>query len=161
VHQSSILLFILTIGTLSITITKLSPALAHEGATGIVKERMDAMEEMGKQSKRITRMFKNKEPVDATSIVTTANLFIKHGNKMQSLFPDSDQSRMKTRALPILWEEWQDFAQKTDEFVLLSENLKLKAESNNTSHKDLATAFRDTALSCRECHKKYRKPKKK
>lgn len=159
--RRNLTLFItLTIATISLAAATRNLALAHDGATGIVKERMDAMEEMSKQSKKITRIIKNKEPIDTASLINTADLFLKHGNKMQSLFPDSEHSRMKSEALPAVWEDWQDFTRRIDEFVLLSKNLKTQAESNATN-KELTTAFRDTALSCRGCHKKYRKRKKK
>ena len=152
--------------TLKITITGLCIAmscavLAHSGATGIVKERMDAMKDMGKMSKQITAMFKGKTRFEHSALVEAADAFVIHGNEMKALFPDTHDSRMgkKTEALPKIWEDEEGFSEAVDEFIELSESLQLTV-SDTQDEQVLKKAFLQTAKSCRSCHKKYRKPKR-
>ena len=41
---------------------------AHSGATGIVKERMDAMKDIGRATKLVAAMFQGKQPYDAAAV---------------------------------------------------------------------------------------------
>ncbi|MCP4407303.1 MAG: cytochrome c, partial [Gammaproteobacteria bacterium] len=43
-------------------------AIAHGGATAIVKERMDAMSAISKAMKTISQMMQGKEPYDAAAV---------------------------------------------------------------------------------------------
>ena len=63
--------------------------LAHGGATGIVKERMDAMASMGKAMKSITPMMQGTAAYDAGAVKRAASVFEKHsGEAMTKLFPE-------------------------------------------------------------------------
>lgn len=133
---------------------------AHSGATGIVKERMDAMKDMGDQSKIVADMFKGKSAFDKNTLLSTTDSFIKHGGEMAELFPDTTESRQgaMTEALPKIWEEWDEFSEKVSEFEELSRTLKSTAESTDDVG-ELRKAFFKTTKSCSGCHKRFRKPK--
>lgn len=135
-------------------------AYSHSGVTGIVKERMDAMKDMGDKSKAVANMFKGKAPFDQAAIIEAADSFVLHGKRMAEVFPDTHQSRhgKKTEALPVIWEEWDDFTALVDEFVALSENLAQEARSG-ADERTLKASFVKTAKSCSGCHKRFRKPK--
>ena len=63
-------------------------ALAHSGATGIVKERMDAMSEMGKTIKELATMMRGEKAYDTNIVRTGAALIGKHsGDAMTGLLP--------------------------------------------------------------------------
>lgn len=136
-------------------------ALSHGGATGIVKERMDAMSDMSDQSKAIGKMFKGESDLNVEQILSTAELFIVHGNQMISLFPDTQQSRngKKTEALPAIWSEWDKFSEMVDDFVIRSKSLRVTA-ADSDDRKELKDAFFSAARSCKGCHKRFRKAKK-
>lgn len=135
-------------------------ALGHDGATGIVKERMDAMKDMGRQSKLVARMFKGEVAFNKSELIKTADLFVSHGSKMDEQFPDTEMSRTgsKTEALPLIWEERADFTGHTERFLQDSEELVSTAESTD----DVAVlrkVFLKTVKNCSGCHKRFRKPK--
>ena len=133
---------------------------SHSGATGVVKERMDAMADMGDKSKLVADMFKGKVEFDRNALVDAANAFALHGTRMAEQFPDTEESRTgsKTEALPRIWEEWDDFSKKVVEFVELSESLK-DIVSTTEDERQLKKAFFQTTKSCSGCHKRFRKPK--
>ena len=99
---------------------------SHSGATGVVKQRMDAMDAMGDQSKLVADMFKGRVEFNKNALSEAAESFSKHGSTMIELFPDTKESRKgsQTEALPKIWEEWDDFSAQVTEFVDLSDALK-------------------------------------
>jgi len=135
-------------------------AFSHSGATGIVKERMDAMADMGDKSKLVADMFKDKLEFERVALADAADAFVLHGAQMAELFPDTEESRTgsKTEALPRIWDEWDDFNNQVTEFIELSESLK-DTVSKTEDVGQLKKAFFRTAKSCSGCHKQFRKRK--
>jgi len=133
---------------------------SHSGATGIVKERMDAMADMGEKSKLVADMFKGKSEFDRNALADAADAFALHGTRMVELFPNTEESRTgsKTEALPRIWEEWDEFSKQVTEFVELSESLK-NTVSITEDVGQLKKAFFKTTKGCSGCHKRFRKPK--
>ena len=86
-------------------------ASAHGGATGIVKERMDAMSELKDATKIISDMVKRKRPMDPERVTVLAELMSRHAVRIPELFPDTEFSRngAATEALPAVWERRQEF----------------------------------------------------
>jgi cytochrome c556 len=133
---------------------------SHSGAKGIVKERMEAMKDMGEKSKNVADMFKGKADFEHSALVEAADTFVMHGSEMTELFPDTKDSRTgsKTEALPKIWDQWDDFNTLVTEFVTRSEALQRTVASTEDPGK-LKRAFFKTTKSCSSCHKGYRKPK--
>ena len=150
----------LTAACSAILLTIAGAVYGHSGATGVVKERMDAMTDMGDISKAIADMFKGKREFDRNSIVDAAERFIEHGTQMNELFPDTEESRTgsQTEALPRIWSDGDEFLNSVNEFVELSESLKATAESSEDPSV-LRKAFFRTTKGCSACHKRFRKPK--
>ena len=145
---------------IALTLTATGAVLAHSGATGVVKQRMDAMVDMGDKSKIVANMFKGKTEFDSAAIVDAADAFVMHGSAMSELFPDSKDSRTgsKTEALPKIWEQWDDFNELVEEFVSKSEVLQ-SAVGETEDETALKVAFFKTTKTCSTCHKRFRKPK--
>ena len=133
---------------------------AHGGATGIVKERMDAMTDMGEKTKSVADMVKGKREFDRAAVIDAADTFTLHGESMAKLFPDTEMSRTgsETEALPLIWEEWDAFTMQINEFVALSEELKQSALQTDDIP-TLRRAFFKATKGCSACHKRFRKPK--
>lgn len=133
---------------------------SHSGATGIVKERMDAMEVMSDKSKSVGAMFKGKTEFDIDKLADAAEAFALHGAQMTELFPDTEESRTgsKTEALPRVWEDWEEFSDRAVNFVELSERLKSTVSSTDDV-RQLKKAFYNVARECSGCHKRFRKPR--
>ena len=83
--------------------------LAHTGATGIVKERMELMKSVGAAMKTLAKMFKGEEPYDADAVRKAATQIQGHGGEtMTKLFPEGSLDK-PTEALPTIWEDWERF----------------------------------------------------
>jgi len=131
-------------------------ALAHEGhehATGVVRERMELMTDMGKRllatSKRLRA---NKEldriPPDARAIQEMAG-------KISSLFPPGS-TQSPTAAKPVVWQQFDDFAEKARKLQTEAEKLSKINASDVTA---LRSQFRTVGTACDACHETYRVPK--
>ena len=57
---------------IALTLTATGAVLAHSGATGVVKQRMDAMVDMGDKSKIVANMFKGKTEFDKACLLYTS-----------------------------------------------------------------------------------------
>jgi len=56
-------------------------ALAHTGAMGIVKERMDGMSILGDHAKSVGDMLKGKASFDLVAVEEAGQAFVTHGEK--------------------------------------------------------------------------------
>lgn len=135
-------------------------AYGHSVASGIVKARMDAMEDMADKSKLVADMFKGKSEFDKQALVDAADSFTRHGTEMDSLFPDTVDSRngSDTDALPGIWQERDNFTKQVNDFLESSESLK-KIISETDDISQLKKAFFKTTKDCSGCHKRFRRPK--
>ena len=104
-------------------------ALAHGGATGIVKERMDLMDAIGEAMKELTALMRGKEPYDAGRVRTLADRIGAHGGeKLTSLFP-AGSLMGTTEALPAIWTDWDRFAALADEVSVYADALAAAADN--------------------------------
>lgn len=104
-------------------------ALAHGGATGIVKERMDAMSAMGAAVKSISMMITGATPYDAQIVKSGAAVIQSHaGDALTGLFPEGSQ-QMASEARPEIWSDWQDFQTLSLRLETLAQGLKLAADN--------------------------------
>lgn len=106
--------------------------LAHGGATGIVKERMDAMGDMKDSMKIVSNMFKGKEPYDADKVRAAAEVLKGHaGDSLTNLFPEGSLQH-PSEAKPIIWNEWNRFSKLANHLGVLSEGLANAAENTDS-----------------------------
>lgn len=102
-------------------------ALAHGGATGIVKERMDAMSAMGDATKAVAPMMRGEAPYDADALRQAAESFRSHaGEAMTSLFPEGSGGA-PSEARDEIWENWDAFAALAEQLDTYAEGLALAA----------------------------------
>ena len=140
-------------GAIGITIVGMPMAAsisAHEHATGVVKERMDAMESMAKAMKAITQRIRGNRDaelikVDARSIHTLAQA-------MTSMFPPRS-NRHPSEARASIWQNWSDFEAKAKSLATESDKL---ANADARDAKSLAVQARAVSQACGQCHEKYR-----
>ena len=116
------------IGTFSLTVLGFA-AFAHSGATGVMKERMDAMGEMGDAIKRLTPMMRGQTDFDPDLVRSAADTMIGHaGSQMTELFPDGSNGK-PSEALDAIWEDWEEFAALADALRESAEGMKLAADN--------------------------------
>ena len=75
-------------------------ALAHEGATGVVKERMDLMETQKDAMKLIGDMAKGNTPFDAAKAAEAARDISLTAKKIPELFPEGSGGEEQERSAP-------------------------------------------------------------
>ena len=85
----------------SFALTFVTLALAHEGATGVVKERMDLMERQKDDMKLIGDMAKGKTPFDAAKAAEAARDISVTAKKIHELFPKGSEGG-ESEALPAI-----------------------------------------------------------
>lgn len=104
-------------------------ALAHSGATGVVKERMDAMKAMQAAVKSITPMVSGQVKYDAGAVRSAAATIAGHaGEAMTSKFPEGTTGH-PSEARPGIWSDWGQFQALADQLALTARGLGLAAKN--------------------------------
>ncbi len=135
-----------------------SPAYAHSGAEGIVKERMDMMDKIGKNMKAMKGMIQGKTELSPDKIVSNAESIQSASKHIKKMFPEGSING-PSEALPTIWENWQKFSSLTEELSIESENLKQLSTSQDK--RSLMKQFAKVGKICRSCHTDFRKKKSK
>ena len=127
------------------------------GATGVVKQRMEAMSDMGDAMKAMASMVKGKQAFEPALFIQSGETIAEHSDMMPKLFPAGSMVG-KSEALPTIWQQWDDFVSlgyrtKTDAEKLV------KMARDGTELRPLTKQFVKLASDCKACHKDYRKKK--
>jgi cytochrome c556 len=135
-------------------LTLIPSVVAHEHATGVVKERMDGMAAMAKSMKSIGQRIKAGR--DLGAIRTDAEAILPMTSKIAAWFPaGSNQHPSEARAE--IWEKWSDFESKGHALEL--EVSKLVA-IDTTDRTVLTAQVRAVNQACSACHELYRQKKR-
>ncbi|MCP4384026.1 MAG: cytochrome c [Hyphomicrobiales bacterium] len=125
-------------------------ALAHGGATGIVRERMDAMTEMARSAKVLAKLFGSNSN-DPVVIEEAAGVIQRHaGGALLSLFPE-DSIKGPSEASPAIWSDWQEFSALALDLRALATALP---DADQTTQKGI---FTEIARTCSGCHERFRR----
>jgi len=104
-------------------------AFAHSGATGAVKERMDALKSMGKAIKRIKPMMSGETDYDEAAVREAARVIATEaGEAMTGKFPEGSTDH-PSETLPRTWEEWDRFTALADQLETAAEGLAMAADN--------------------------------
>ena len=123
---------------------------AHEGATGIIKERMDKFKESKQLMKKINAGLQND---DFKVIEESAQMLLLWSKEMHNFFPEgSDIS--PSEASSDIWLNPEGFNKAIKNFELAS--LELINQSNTNDKDKTINAFRNLAGTCKGCHQKFR-----
>jgi cytochrome c556 len=139
-------------GVLAAAIALLPPqSPAHEGATGVVKERMDAMTQAGKAMKDAGEHIRAGHDLSAIKQDAQAIATVAAGIGRQ--FPaGSDQH--PTDAKPEIWTHWDDFAARADTLERESAVLEKLADTGDAGA--VGRQFHTVGRICADCHDLYR-----
>jgi len=130
-------------------------AWAHGGATGVVKERMDAMSAIGDNMKSIGQMLKGATAYDPALIAKAADDIAGHGgNALTKLFPE-DSLQSPTEASPAIWRDWREFSGYAGSLQSSAAALKTVAQ-DGADKNAVAGAFAKLAGTCKSCHEAFR-----
>ena len=125
-------------------------SFAHEGAEGVVRERMDRF----KENKKAMKAIKGSLASDTAVIAQKASGIEAWAKEMVNFFPEGS-TQPPSEALPAIWKEFDRF---TD---LASANEKAAAKLKNLAQSGadtsaLSGAFRLLGKTCKDCHNDYK-----
>jgi cytochrome c556 len=132
-----------------------SSALAHEGAHGIIAERMAAMKTMTKELKAIGEMLLGKVAFDAAAVHHHADVLHENCHKVGSMFPLGSIDP-HSRAKPVIWEKPLAFHEEMQRLHRATERLAAVAASGDRD--SLLISFKEVDTICKSCHETFRLP---
>jgi cytochrome c556 len=126
------------------------PSIAHDHATGVVRERMEMMEGMAKRMKAIRERIDRRR--DLAAIKADAEVIASQAPHLLHLFPQGSTQR-PTDARSTVWQNWSDFERKA---TALEAESKRLAEASPDDYDVLTAQFRAVSQTCGACHETYR-----
>ena len=133
-------------------------ALAHGGATGIVKERMDQMGTVSKAMKTMAKMVKGEIVYDAEMVrKLSSEISNQGGTALTELFPKHSMDP-PTEARMEIWRNWPEFERLAFEMKRTALALSKGAE-NHGGRGDAGSPFNlfgELAGTCKSCHDDFR-----
>ena len=149
VFQIVIQKFIIVAGLILASITY-GDAIAHSGATGIVKERMDHFKASQDNLKEIRAHIRNE---NYASIIPLANNIASWSAKMSDYFPVGSDIT-PSEASPKIWSDFEGF--KAAAQLNWKATISLAEAAKRSDRDSVIIAFKETAKSCKSCHETYR-----
>ena len=124
---------------------------AHEGATGIVLERMESFLQSRGQMKQM------RGALQAGDLAAVANISAKMqiwADKMDAYFP-AGSDKKPSEAAPSIWTDPEGFAKAITDYQTAVSALNKAALSGDA--KATKAAFGAVGGTCKSCHQSYRK----
>ena len=140
--------FYILIITFLLSFTTISFSL--DGATGIVKDRMEKFKASKSIMRQINKSFDNK---DFSTIKKGASKLKKWGLEMENYFPEGSDIK-PSEANEKIWLEPESFKIAIKKFTEASIELLKVADDQNLEN--TIAAFRKVAGTCKGCHKQFR-----
>lgn len=141
-------------GLVFFLIGSVGAAFAHQGAAGIVKERMDLMGNIAKDMKVILYSVRGRVPFNPKAVSDAAKSIENNAEKIPKLFPEGTTGH-PSEASDRIWKDWNAFVKHADKMEKSASSMA-KLASEAKSPRDLAGPFKDLAASCSSCHSKFR-----
>lgn len=150
----------------ALAVTAAAPAAAQQehlekelqgiDMVAVLNAREDTMKGMKRAMGELAKMIEGEAPYDAVMAADLAALIERNTRAIPSLFPPGTQIR-GSDALDAVWEEPETFAERAEEANVIAGAL-VDRVALAQDVEDMERAFKDTALSCRACHKDFKKP---
>jgi cytochrome c556 len=129
-------------------------AYAHSGASGAVKQRMDAMEAIARDMKLVGRMMQGQDDFDAAAAAEAAGRLAERAGHIPMRFTEST-IEAPSEARPAIWTNWEEFEAIAADMEESAEALAVAA-SAAAGPADIAEPFRAVAGTCKACHETFR-----
>lgn len=124
-------------------------ANAHQGATGIIKERMDKFSEARQQMRQMRQTL-----TDLKAIAQTSQDMLSWAQDMKEAFPEGSDAA-PSEAAPAIWTDRAGFNLKIDAYYEAILSLNQAALSGN--QEATLAAYKAVGASCQSCHQSYRR----
>ena len=123
---------------------------AHEGAKGIIKERMDKFKMSKSLMKKINKGLQNDNFI---IIEKSAQTLLNWSKEMSNYFPEGSDTP-PSEASSDIWLDPDGFKIAIKNFELAS--LELITQSQSENFDMTVNSFRNLAQTCKGCHQKFR-----
>lgn len=123
-------------------------------AQDVIEQRIKLMKANGAASKALKAAVPEK---DYATIQVKAKDIAEGMGKVEALFPKGSTSD-KSRALPAIWEKWDDFTKDTTAAKKAAAELADAAAAKDASLVD--AKYKALGKACGDCHKPFRAEKK-
>ncbi|MEN0001237.1 MAG: cytochrome c, partial [Pseudomonadota bacterium] len=128
-------------------------AMAHSGATGAVKMRMDTMKSIANDMKAIATTLNNKQ-LRYGLIGAAANRIEGHSARVPQEFREEDLSH-PTEAQPLIWDQFDDFTRLSRTMEQAARQLERSA-LEQAKPEVIVEDFKTLGATCGACHRDYR-----
>lgn len=158
---------VLVAGVAAVWLAWMGDAVAHGGATGVVKQRMDAMGEIKAAMKALKATLPDAaESADARQKAVLAAELIRDraGTHMTDLFPEGSLKK-PSEATPAVWQDWTAFQAYAGELRAVAGALAIAVGGDGSQAAGGPADLRGlspmellgrTAETCKSCHKDFR-----
>lgn len=151
---------LLAASVLALTLASSAAAIAQQATyldvAALVNARRDTMKAMKDAMKDLAAMIEEGQGFDAGRVAELATLVQNNTAKIPLQFPDGSLIP-GSEAREEVWTQRDDFTKTAEEAGTAAQALADRA-ALVSDPEDLARAFKDVAMSCRACHKVYKKP---
>jgi cytochrome c556 len=141
--------------------TLTASAALGAGLTGAdaLKDRQAHMKEMGKAAKAIGEELKAGK-ADPAVIKPNADKIVASSKTLLTWFPKGSgpETGVKTRALPVVWTDPQDFSAKAHDFAIAAAHLDAVSGSGDPAK--VGPAMKEVGQACHACHEKFQAKEK-
>lgn len=134
---------------ISVVLT-VTAALAHEGATGVVKTRMDGFKQSQQDFKALIKAARDGDYEMAASLSQSLEQW---GLSMPEYFP-AGSNMPPSEAADTIWSDPDGFAAAVENYVNAASAINTAALAEDKSA--IMAAIKMTSDSCSSCHKSYR-----
>ena len=138
------------VAILILTSVTFGDAIAHSGATGIVKERMDHFKASQANLKKIKTHIINE---NYRAIIPLATDIARWAEKMPDYFPVGSNLK-PSEASKKIWSDFRGFSSAAH--LNWKATISLAKAAKTSDKNTIITAFKKMAESCKSCHKNYR-----
>lgn len=127
---------------------------AHaDHSEAVIKERKKGFKVMGKSMRAMGKMLKSGD-VDMAVVASKVKAIKIQSLKMEDWFDKEISNKTHdTDALPVIWQDKADFAEKIKALQLAASNAEAAMKKGNFELKSAMLAFKK---SCGSCHDKYK-----
>ncbi|MFN0262479.1 c-type cytochrome [Tepidamorphus sp. 3E244] len=147
----------LTLAAAALALFAAGTVSAHQGAKGVVKQRMDAMKDTSERMKSMRASIDRGKERNAESLAADAEQIAVHAAEISKMFPEGSTSEV-SEAKPEIWQENAEFLDLAD---MMARRAARVAEMARVGTEDatLQAAFAELGESCKSCHTKFRMKK--
>ncbi len=128
-------------------------AMAHKGATGVMKERMDLMSNLGDQTKALVMMVRGRTALDWQVVDQAGEAAMTAAESLPAKFP-AGSFMAPSEAKTAILEQPETFAALSTALAKAGEALSQAASQQDEGA--FLVAFRGYAQTCKDCHSLFR-----